>query len=399
MGRPIKKKFFANLNSPYQNHATGGPTGEGGEGVASLTINTVGSYTSALPGITFGTPDLFSGVQATGIVHGKALSAVATVAGSGYAYGNTLSQNVTAGNEGTYATWTVSALKTNGLTLNNGGSQIDNNDEYEFSGSYSGGSWTTPLRVRITNAVGGVVQAGGWTVVTPGVWTGAAAPANTGGAISTQVADGIDHNGTGLILNLTSWGVATVALATEGDYTAITAAAKATTASPAGGTGATLTITYGVKNVEITNPGSHYISIADAGGTFSTGAATGTAVLTNSADNGLAAYAHIMDGVEGSIVDIMKQESSRRYLVKERDGVQGQCRLVAKNSGDLLVGEMCLIATDTEGCTYFVVKLTARRAYLTQRSSAGAGYIFADGSSSGWNITGAVTGKVSIATV
>ena len=397
MGRPIKKKFFANLNSPYQNHATGGPTGEGGEGVASLTINTVGSYTSALPGITFGTPDLFSGVQATGIVHGKALSAVATVAGSGYAYNNVLTQ--TAGGTGTMATWTVSALKTDGLTLNNGGTSIDNNDEYTFSGSYSGGSWTTPLRVRITNAVAGVVQAGGWTVVTPGVWSGAAAPANTGGAILTQVVDGVDHNGTGLILNLTSWGVATVALATEGDYTAIAGGAKATSVSPAGGTGATLTITYGVKNVEITNPGSHYISVADAGGTFTTGAATGTAVLASVADNGLAAYAYIMDGVEGSIVDIMKQESSRRYLVKERDGVQGQCRLVARNAGDLYVGEMCLIATDTEGCTYFVVKLTARRAYLTQRSSAGAGYRFADGSSAGWNITGAVTGKVSIATV
>lgn len=399
MGRPIKKKFFANLNSPYQNQATGGPTGEGGESVVSVTVSNIGSYTTALPTITFGTPDLFSGVQAQGIVHGKALSAVATVAGSGYAYGNTLAQNVTAGNEGTYATWTVSALKTNGLTLNNGGSQIDNGDEYEFSGSYSGGSWTTPLRVRITNAVGGVVQAGGWTVVTPGVWTGAAAPANTGGAIRTQVADGIDHNGTGLILNLTTWGVATVALATEGDYTAITAAAKATTASPAGGTSATLTITYGVKNVEITNPGSHYISVADAAATFSTGAAAGSAVLGNVNDNGLAAYAYILDGVEGSIVDIMKQESSRRYLVKERDGVQGQCRLVAKNTGDLYVGEMCLIATDTQGCTYWVTKLTARRAYLTHRTSAGTGYQVIDGGSAGWNITGAVAGYVSIASV
>jgi hypothetical protein len=86
-------------------------------------------------------------------------------------------------------------------------------------------------------------------------------------------------------------------------------------------------------------------------------------------------------------------------LVKEETGVQGQCRLVASNAGDLYPGEMCLIATDTQGCTYFVTKLTARRAYLTQRTSAGTGYQFADGTSAGWNITAATTGRVSIATV
>ena len=397
MGRPIKKKFFANLNAPYQNHATGGPTGEGGESVVSVTINTTGSYTASLPTVTFGDPDLFSGVSAEGIVHGKALSAVATAAGSGYDYGNTLSQNVSAGNVGTYATWTVSSLKTVTLTILNDGSAVDPGDEYEFSGSYDGGTWTTPLRVRIDSGTGG--NAATFSIVTPGVWSGAAAPTTTTGATRTQVAAGSDYNGTDLQFNITSWGVAGVALATEGDYTAITAAAKATTASPAGGTGATLTITYGVKSVEVTNVGSNYISASDAAITFSAGAAAATSVLGNVRDNALAAYAYIIDGTEGVLVDIMKQESSRRYLVKEDSGVQGQCRLVARNADVLYPGEMSLIATDTEGCTYFVTKLTARRAYLTQRSSAGAGYQFADGSSAGWNITGAVEGRVSLANV
>lgn len=397
MGRPIKKKFFANLNSPYQNHANGGPTGEGGESVVSVTINTVGSYTSALPTVTFGDPDLFSGVPAEGIVHGKALSAVATAAGSGYAYGNTLYENVVAGNDGTYATWTVNSLKTVTLTLANDGTNVDAGDEYTFSGSYSGGSWTTPLVVRIDSSSGGNATA--WHVVTPGVWTGSAAPSSTVGATRTQTAAGSDYNGIDLQFNITSWGVNTVALATEGDYTAVTGGAKATTASPAGGTGATLTITYGVKSIELTNVGSNYISASDAAITFSTGAAAATSVLGNVRDNALAAYAYIIDGTEGVLVDIMKQESSRRYLVKEDSGVQGQCRLVAADSGSLYPGQMCLIATDTEGCTYFVTKLTARRAYLTQRTSAGDGYQFADGSSAGWNITGAVEGRVSLANV
>jgi hypothetical protein len=72
---------------------------------------------------------------------------------------------------------------------------------------------------------------------------------------------------------------------------------------------------------------------------------------------------------------------------------------VAKDAGSLSAGEMCLIATDTEGCTYYVNKLTARRAYLTRKTSAGAGYRFADGSSAGWTISAASTGVVSIANV
>jgi hypothetical protein len=383
MGRPIKKKFFANLNSPYQNHATGGPTGEGGEGVASLTINTVGSYTSALPGITFGTPDLFSGVQATGVVHGKALTASTTVNGTGYNFGDTLT--VAGGTRTTAATFTVASTVVVDAVKSAGGSGYNDGDVLTFSTGFS-----PSLTLRVNRPGGGTGTPDNFTIVQAGRRT-SANPTNP------VAYDSRTGTGNGCTVDLT-FGVYSFSAGPveEGDYTVIPTNAVDFTG---GGTGAKATIAYGVKNVVITNPGSHYISVADAGGTFTTGAATGTAVLTNSADNGLATYAHIMDGVEGSIVDIMKQESSRRYLVKERAGVQGQCRLVAKNSGDLLVGEMCLIATDTEGCTYFVVKLTARRAYLTQRSSAGAGYRFADGSSSGWNITGAVTGKVSIATV
>ena len=392
MGRPIKKKFFANLNNPYQNHANGGPTGEGGESVVSVTINTVGSYTAALPTISFGTPDLFSGVQATGTVHGKALSAVATVAGSGYNLGNVLTQ--TTGGTGTYATWTVTGLTVVGITLNNGGTANDVGDEFTFAAS----GFQTPIRVRVTAANAGVATA--VAIVNGGLWTNGALPGNTVGMTRVQVAAGQDYNGQGLQVNFTAWGVGSVAVVAQGDYTAISGGAKATSVSPAGGTSATLTITYGVKSVTIDNPGSHYISAADAAATFSTGAAAGTAVLGNVNDNGLAAYAYIIDGNEGVLVDIMKQESSRRYLVKEQDSVQGQCRLVAgKEAGYLNPGEMILIATDTQGCTYWVTKLTARRAYLTQRTSAGTGYQFADGHSAGWNITGAVTGRVSIASV
>jgi hypothetical protein len=59
---------------------------------------------------------------------------------------------------------------------------------------------------------------------------------------------------------------------------------------------------------------------------------------------------------------ILKQESSRRYLVQNSDG-DGQCRLTA--SGSLTAGQMSITATDSAGGTYYVTKLTSRKALLT----------------------------------
>jgi len=404
MGRPIKKKFFANLNSPYQNHATGGPTGEGGESIVSVTINTTGSYTAGLPTVSFGDPDLFSGVPAQGTVHGMALSAATTANGTGYRVGDVLT--VAGGTRTTAATFPVASITTLGTPgITNGGTLFDpgngtNGDRVTFTHA----NLSTPLRVRITATSGGGV-ATSIVVEQHGVWTGTGAfptsiAGGVGGFTATCSGGPIDNNGSGLILSLTgsNWGVYSFgAVAVQGDYTVMPANPASFTGST--GTSATANITFGVKSVELTNVGSNYISAADAAVTFSSGAAAATSVLGNVRDNGLAAYAYIIDGTEGVLVDIMKQESSRRYLVKQDSGVQGQCHLVARDAGNLYPGQMCLIATDTQGCTYWVTKLTARRAYLTQRSSAGTGYQFADGGSAGWNITGAVTGRVSIASV
>jgi len=395
MGRPIKKKFFANLNSPYQNHATGGATGEGGEGIASVTITTTGTYVGTLPTVSFGKPDLALGTTATGVVHGMALTATVNTTGTGYAYANTLA--VGGGTAVTSATFTVNALKTVSInsTPQNGGGANDTGDRFSFSGTYGGGTWTTPLVVVVTSSTAGV--ASGVAIYSPGVWSGTAAPANTIGATRTQTYGTMDMNGINLQVTLTDWGVDGVTVANGGDYTAVPSNPVSTSGS--GNGNAKLNVTYGVKSVAITNAGSHYVDVADASVTFSGGAAAGTSVLTNLYQPGLAVYVHLVDGTEGALADIMKQEASRRYLVKTRTegGKVGQCRLVAKNPGDLYVGEMSLIATDTEGCTYWVTKLTAHRAYLVQRTSAGAGYRFADGSSAGWSISSASLGIVSLA--
>jgi hypothetical protein len=324
-----------------------------------------------------------------------ALTATVNTTGTGYAYANTLA--VGGGTNVTSATFTVNALRTVSInsTPQNGGSNNDTGDRFSFSGTYGGGTWTTPLEVVVTAAAGGTASA--VAIYSPGVWSGTTAPANTIGATRTQTYGAIDTNGTNLQVTLTDWGVAGVTVANGGDYTAVPSNPVSTSGS--GNGNAKLNVTYGVKSVAITNAGSHYFDVADASVTFSGGAAAGTSVLTNLYQPGLAVYVNIIDGTEGALADIMKQEASRRYLVKTRDdnGKVGQCRLVASNPGDLYPGEMCLIATDTEGCTYWVTKLTAHRAYLVQRTSAGAGYRFADGSSAGWSISSASLGIVSLA--
>jgi hypothetical protein len=131
---------------------------------------------------------------------------------------------------------------------------------------------------------------------------------------------------------------------------------------------------------------------------YGTGAQFITTV-TASTQNALNVNAYLLakDGGTGvKLSDIVKQEASLRYLVKNTDGI-GQCKLVASNSP--AAGEMNITATDTLGSTYWVTKLTARRCRLVQRSDGGSGYAFANNSTAGWNITTPSAGVVSIGSV
>lgn len=111
MGRPINKKYFGNTNYPYDNEQTGGPSGTGGEGVATFAINTTGTlYTTSttLTG-TFSAPQIAGGIRATGNVttdaNGNTISATLVNQGSGYT--STPSFTLTASTTGTSATFTI----------------------------------------------------------------------------------------------------------------------------------------------------------------------------------------------------------------------------------------------------------------------------------------------------
>jgi hypothetical protein len=88
MGRPLNKKFFGNRNVGT---AVTTDNGIGGNQVASVTLGTLGSYTTR-PTMTFSAPDKagLGGVTALGTVTSEALSAVVTTGGTGYVVGDLL---------------------------------------------------------------------------------------------------------------------------------------------------------------------------------------------------------------------------------------------------------------------------------------------------------------------
>lgn len=114
MGRPLNKKYFGNRNT---NTAATGDDGLGGKQVSSVTIDTPSSYTTR-PTVTFSAPDLAGpgGVTATGTVTSESLSAVATVAGTGYEVGDLLTVTTAGGSTIAY----VASVDTGGevLTVN-----------------------------------------------------------------------------------------------------------------------------------------------------------------------------------------------------------------------------------------------------------------------------------------
>jgi len=156
-----------------------------------------------------------------------------------------------------------------------------------------------------------------------------------------------------------------------------------------------------ITALNISKSGTGYTSTGSVTVVFSpatTGtAATYTVVLTSGRQNAISFASRLTGGSSRTNGDILKQEGSHRYLIQNTDG-KGICKLVAKASGSLLGGEMNIIATDNNGNTYYVTKLTARKVRLVRAVQNGvSAWLVADGGVSGWTISGATATRVSIA--
>lgn len=374
MGRPLNSRFFDPVPS------------SNGEGVASYTITNPGSYTSK-PTATVSAPGLPGGVAATlGTISMKALSAAPATSGTGaanasYAPGDVLTL---AGTTGTAATFNIVNTLVRTFGVDTQGTTVwTTGDTITFG---PGGGWTSAATITITAAAGAIT---GTSNIVPGVYNGASD--NQGiSPTSVVVADGAGYQNDS-VFSL-GMGVNAVTLASAGNMTVIPANPAATTTDSATGTGATLTVAYGVLNVPVASSGSGYVSAADAALAFSPASTTAsTAVLTSTGTNVILAHAHVVGGTTALDADIVKQTSTSDYVMTTTEGTS-ICGLVPSNTP--AAGQAYIIATDSAANTYWVLKLTAHKAVLRRR--AGGTWIYPNGYSAPWTLAPASGAVVSI---
>lgn len=181
---------------------------------------------------------------------------------------------------------------------------------------------------------------------------------------------------------------------------------------PAGSIGAP-NITGGAKpvlTVTVTGATAYTVTVVSAGSGYTsaptitfagsvaggTGSATPVATLTTGAaarQNGIVCEAQIgAGGSEVTTGDIIKQVSGRSYKVQTSDGT-AVCKLVTTEAKD--ANQMSIKATDSDGNTYFVAKLTARKATLVPAANVHGGTTtigsqFVSGATAKWTFGSAV---------
>lgn len=216
-----------------------------------------------------------------------------------------------------------------------------------------------------------------------------------------MIAKVTDTSGANAVFSVTTTGASRGNPLAYGDLMADTQGLTLTKIAGSGTAGTFLVdVNYRVSpTTSITEPGSGYtgaetftaVVTGNGGGQV---APAGTIVKTassntNAAENptgtnedAIIAYAYVDGGRE--VVDIVAQKGSKRYIVQGASGTVNTAFLVADTaSAD---GEMEIRATDSDGGTYWITKLTARLAVVEPDT----GTQFASGARVKWNLSGAV---------
>jgi hypothetical protein len=198
--------------------------------------------------------------------------------------------------------------------------------------------------------------------------------------------------------NVGGEGIATIATNGTGTLytTSTTIVGTMTAPQVTGGVAATVSLTTNavgnIATVTLLTAGTGYTSAptALASPTTTGTAASFTVALTAAVQNGLSFSSFLLakDGGANAVTggDIIKQEASRRYLVRNSEGT-GQVRLASTDA--IVAGQMALVATDGSGATFFVTKLTANKATLVNRTSTSTAVVTGD--TAQWTL-GAATG-------
>jgi hypothetical protein len=387
MGRPLAKRFFGNRN--IGSASTTADDNLGGKRVASVTLGTLGAYTTR-PTVTFSTPDLtgVGAVRATGTVTSEVLSAAISGA-------QTRAYPVAAGAIGfnTGGTTFTAAVTSSALTNVVRASATTIGFDTTTVAMISGTSiHITGASITGTLSIGGVPIAAGqiYYVGAPTSATAATLYANYADAVAATnpltIVAGTGVTGATFTRGVTFGTVTALTVVARGSYEALVASGPAVVETAGVGAGLVITPTYRAKAVVITEPGSGYTNATDAAPTF-TQSVTGTTVLevdsgytnntTNAVgnnENAIVIRAKTTSGGTVQVGDIQSQKGSHRYKVKTANGT-AVCKLVTTTSA--AVNQGYILATDITGNEYFVTKITSRKCVIT-RKSGGSNYEFAD---------------------
>lgn len=211
---------------------------------------------------------------------------------------------------------------------------------------------------------------------------------------------GKDVGGENVVSVANATGLSGMTFASGGPYTIL--AADITAPQIAGGSKPVLSFqptSATAGTITVVSGGAGYTSAPTvtvrgslAGGT---GTATPLATLNTTLTNAITCTAYIpvastegyISGAGGSSAvansDIVRQVGTRKFVVESSQGV-GRCTLKATAAN--AAGEMNIIATDSASGTYFVTKLTNRKAYITR----GTGTEFVTGAVVQWTLGSAV---------
>ena len=391
MGRPLNKKYFGNRNIG----STGitDDYGIGGEGVASVVLNALGSYT-ARPTITFPNPGLPTGVLATGTITSEVLSAA--ISGSQTRAYPTAAAAIGFNTAGSTFTATVTSAAL--TTVVRATATTIGFDAASANVAVSGNS------IHITGAsITGTMSIGGVTIATGQIYYTGAPSTTTSATLYATYADAVSATSPLTIVAGTGTGGATfthgvtfgvvtaLTPVARGSYEALVASGPAVNATY--GAGLTITPTYRAKSVTITERGSGYASAPSAGSlTFSQSVtATSVALTTDSGNVGsstnqenaiqltafipLETQAGWVSGYSGSSAvsgDIVRQSGNGKFIARTAAGV-GRVKLVGYVGSNVVpaAGEAIITASDYDGGLYYVTKISDRRCNIIGYTGSG----------------------------
>lgn len=270
-----------------------------------------------------------------------------------------------------------------------------------------GGESVTTITVSNSGTAysqGAIVAIGGGTIITGGSAATISSSINSAGNVTvTKTGSGLGYTAAP---SITVTPAATTTTSVTGNYTATTMTATSVTGiylgmviagGSTGNNGKVQTITGPVAGVytitsNVKNNGTftNVVTFTDTGASFASSVALAATITTQNAI-AFTSFLLTKDGGSSAVAngDIIKQESSRRYLVDNSQGI-GQCKLVATDA--LTAGTMKIIATDGAGATYFVEKLTAHKATVVNRTNTSTAKSIT-GAAVGWTL-GSATGTV-----